>query len=322
MTLRWPFRTTAQILAVISAMIAGLCLSATRVCAEQKYVGLTLCSPELQTSRPDIRVALDRGRNAYVVYREVPKARIVMIVLYADQNDKCGSIHDAREIRNSHDVFADDCTDVLHVEEIVVGLFDQKFDPNHPLRQLMRGPAVQSWKIDLKTFKFLWKSTTLVTCRARTGIDDDSSGDLATWARDRVVNASGVGREKIVIRMLNGKNRKPIHDEIPNVWLCSSGPINGLRGSTLGFQADSKGEIQIDVTDIRPRDLRIAPDYYVDCRFSGDQFGGDTIKYALEEIIAEGIVSQNMCGAPHVQPTPGVLILYVRPRTWREKRDL
>lgn len=318
--IRWRVQRMLKIFALIAATIVCLSFCATRVCAEEKYVGLTLCSPELQSSRPDLKVGLDLMRHAYVVYRELPRARVVMIVVYADQNDQCGSVRDAREFRNSRDVFAGNCTDILHVEKVVVGLFDQKFDPEHPIRQLMRGPAVQSWEIDLKNFRFLWKSASWIICQIDTG--SDNGDDLASLAHQRQRAAAGVGRQKIIVRMLNGKNGKPVRNENPNLWIGSLGNLAGLRGSHLGFTTDSKGEFVLDVTDAQPRELRISPDYFVDCRYAGDQTGGDKIRYSLEEIIRKGVVGDNRCGTPHVQPAPGILVLYARPRTWREKRDL
>jgi hypothetical protein len=43
------------------------------------------------------------------------------------------------------------------------------------------------------------------------------------------------------------------------------------------------------------------------------------VKYSLEEIITTGVVSENLCGKHRIDPVPGVLVLYVRARTFMEK---
>jgi len=116
----------------------------------------------------------------------------------------------------------------------------------------------------------------------------------------------------IVIRFLNGKNGKPIRDKQVTIGLGKSGAI--------ARDADSKGEIPLDIPGVEPRELRVRPDDYFDCRFKHDQMGpgGLELKYSLDEIVSKGIVGDNFCGKAHVSPTPGVLTLYLRPRTFME----
>ena len=113
----------------------------------------------------------------------------------------------------------------------------------------------------------------------------------------------------IVIRFLNGKSGKPVRDKQVTVGLGKSGAV--FR------DADSKGEIVLDVPNVEPRELRVRPDDYFDCRFKRDQMGpgGLDLKYSLDEIISKGVVGDNFCGKAHVLPTPGVLTLYLRSRT-------
>jgi hypothetical protein len=120
----------------------------------------------------------------------------------------------------------------------------------------------------------------------------------------------------VAIRFLNGKNGKPISDKQVTVQFG--------KGASLYRDADSKGEIVLDIPDGGPRELRVRPDDYFDCRFTHDQTGpaGLQLKYSLDEIISKGIVGENLCGNAHVLPTPGVLTLYLRPRTFIEKWKL
>jgi hypothetical protein len=115
----------------------------------------------------------------------------------------------------------------------------------------------------------------------------------------------------IKVRLLNGKNGKPIKDDNPNIW---TGDVTGINRYT-----DSHGEVVVSVTDIPSQQLRVLPDWYADCRFDGDSDDGMHVKYSLQEIITTGVVSENLCGKRRIDPVPGVLVLYVRPRTFMEK---
>jgi hypothetical protein len=113
----------------------------------------------------------------------------------------------------------------------------------------------------------------------------------------------------IVIQFLNGKNGKPISDKQVTIELG--------KGGAFFRDADSKGKIVLDIGNGETRELRVRPDYYFDCRFKHDQMGlgGLESEYSLDEIISKGVVGNNFCGKPHVLATPGVLTLYLRPRT-------
>jgi hypothetical protein len=184
-------------IALIVVIAAVFSVFPMRLSAQQKYIGLTLCSGELQSYRSRFGVRLDRSQRARVEYRELPTTRLVMIVVFADNDfkDQCGSIRDAREFRRSKAGFDPECIEAAHPGNVVVGFFDQKFDPDQPgPPALMRGPAVQSWRIDLKNLKFLPTSGQM-TCvvpdgHANNGNDDGS--DLATWANQRVTKKNGL----------------------------------------------------------------------------------------------------------------------------------
>ncbi len=174
---------------LIVVIAASLSLFPMRLSAQQKYIGLTLCSGELQSYHTRFGVRLDGTQHAYVEYREMPTARLVMIVVFANERDKddCGSVRDAREFKYSQDVFDEECIEALHPENVVVGFFDQKFEPNDTKNvALMRGPAVKSWRIDLKNLKFL-PTSGKVTCVLENRLGDDDGSDLAIWAHQRAV---------------------------------------------------------------------------------------------------------------------------------------
>jgi hypothetical protein len=120
---------------------------------------------------------------------------------------------------------------------------------------------------------------------------------------------------KIVIRILNGKTGKPArHHDSNNIWLGD--------GDNLLLQSNSKAEITIDISDARPSEIRFAPNTYFDCRFQRDVSSGQHVKYSLEEIISKGIVGENLCGKTRTSPIPGVLVVYVRQKTFLELMKL
>ncbi len=112
----------------------------------------------------------------------------------------------------------------------------------------------------------------------------------------------------ITIRVLNGKTGKPVKDEKPNVSLGD--PADPTNPAT-----DSNGEIHLHISSQHPKTLGFLPNYYVDCRYKREEF-------SIDEIIAKGIVTGNLCGKAHIEPTPGVLVVYVRKMSFREKWDL
>jgi hypothetical protein len=118
----------------------------------------------------------------------------------------------------------------------------------------------------------------------------------------------------ITIRLLNGKNGKPITDRDFNIWLGNS---NNLLRDT-----DLRGEIKMDVTDVNPRKIRVLPDFRFDCRSKQDFGEGRLIEYSLEEILTKGVVGNNLCGKATSLPQPSVLIIFARPRTFIEKWKL
>jgi hypothetical protein len=119
---------------------------------------------------------------------------------------------------------------------------------------------------------------------------------------------------KIVLRILNGKTGKPIwrHD-YPNIW---------LGNAAVKQRTDSRGEIIIDVSNAQPPEIRFLPNTYFDCRSKRDNTSFSKVKYPLHEIISKGVVGENLCGTDHVSPTPGVIVMYVPPRTFIELWNL
>lgn len=122
---------------------------------------------------------------------------------------------------------------------------------------------------------------------------------------------------KIQIRLLNGKNGKPIKDDTPNIWFDDAN--SSLTKGPLNPHTDANGEISLAINDRNVKYVRVLPNQYADCRFKDDSIAGRLSSYSLTEIITKGIVSNNVCGKQQAEPRPGVLIIYVRPMTFMER---
>ncbi|MGC2526241.1 MAG: hypothetical protein WA639_00735 [Candidatus Acidiferrum sp.] len=122
---------------------------------------------------------------------------------------------------------------------------------------------------------------------------------------------------KIVVRILNGKTGWPIWAELPNIWIgAAHSPIDPPP------RTNWRGEITVEVPASGPREIRFLPNWYIDCRPSSDHMAGRKMEYSVDDILERGIVTENVCGKTRAKPVPGVLTLYVRPRTWEEIMEL
>jgi hypothetical protein len=118
-------------------------------------------------------------------------------------------------------------------------------------------------------------------------------------------------KSKVVIRFVDGRNGHPIRDKSVNVWLGT--------GQLSLHDADARGEISLDAAGVEPRILRVNSNMRLDCRFPVGFAPGDRITYSLDDILSKGIVGENQCGKATEPSTPGVLVLFLRPRTLLER---
>ena len=149
----------------------------------------------------------------------------------------------------------------------------------------------------------------------------DMKGASLTHEEPNGVSSVKAGEQqatKIVVRFIDGTNGKPISDKAVNIWLGSE--------RVFWRDTDSKGQITLDIGRrpqvVQPPNLAVAPDLVFDCRSTRDDVSGETLKYSLNEIGSKGVVGDNLCGTVTAPPTPNALILFMRPRTSKEKRDL
>jgi hypothetical protein len=122
-------------------------------------------------------------------------------------------------------------------------------------------------------------------------------------------------RQKITVHIVDGVTGLPEWFEFPNIWIGSSTGSGNPR-------LNARGEIQLDVTESSPRVIRFLPNWYTDCRYHGDIDDGMKVQYSVDDILETGVVGKNLCGWFHAKPKPGVIVFYVRHRTFLEMMAL
>lgn len=135
------------------------------------------------------------------------------------------------------------------------------------------------------------------------------------------------GRERIEVRIRNGRTGRPIWYASPYVFLGTP-DVKSFRESyrRTRFWSDAR----VDVTGVEPRQVRVWVDYIDrDCRYSATDlstrtfdFAGRTLSqlpsYDIDEVLRTGIVAPNLCGTKTEKPVPGVLTIYVIPETFKQ----
>jgi hypothetical protein len=121
----------------------------------------------------------------------------------------------------------------------------------------------------------------------------------------------------ITIRLINGKNGKPITAENLNVFRNGSGFAENYR-------ADATGVIRLRVD--RADALEFSSNIQVTCHpYSGNEDWSQHLhrQFRVSEIMEHGISDQNLCSKKVVvEAKPGEFIFYERPRTLWEGLSL
>jgi hypothetical protein len=132
-----------------------------------------------------------------------------------------------------------------------------------------------------------------------------------SFAQTQKAADEAVHRQKLTVKVLDGVTGLPMWFEFPNVWIGSA--------DDAVSRLDIKGEAQFEVSNAKPRVIRVSSNWYADCRYPGDaRDAGSKVEYSIDEILERGVVAENVCGSRHAKPTPGAIILYMRQRTFKE----
>lgn len=158
-----------------------------------------------------------------------------------------------------------------------------------------------------------------------------------------LVASSGliVRAQEIRIRVLDGRNGKPIAGECLNIWTGTE------RGDYILAKTNREGVVALHMlgADVLAADscragwftrapadpeagaLMISGDYYVACQEYAKIKAGQPIvnpsarlpAYPIKQVLASGLASANTCGKFRAEAGPGELIFFVRPRTFLER---
>jgi hypothetical protein len=115
--------------------------------------------------------------------------------------------------------------------------------------------------------------------------------------------------QTVAVRLLNGKNGKPL--EHYRVYVILGDP---RAQHSLDLKTDREGEVQFDPGEAKT--FQVRPIGTVAC---GEQrIGAPDRDYSVDEVLKEGVVTKNDCGSFYPEPTRGRLIFLARPATWLE----
>jgi hypothetical protein len=153
--------------------------------------------------------------------------------------------------------------------------------------------------------------------------------------------APRAGAQEFRIKVLNGRNGKPITKECLNIW------VGTLAGPHLVAATNRDGVVVLRVSDDKlvaeagcqgwpvqaawptgSEGILVTGDYYVACQeyakvvpnAAKPKFMGKIPPlYPVKEILEPGISASNTCGKFRAKPKPGELIFFVRPPGFWEK---
>jgi hypothetical protein len=126
-----------------------------------------------------------------------------------------------------------------------------------------------------------------------------------------IAQASPAVRQKITIKLLNGKTGRA-------VWWRGLASVRVGGRESVDRRTNLLGEAGVDVTNASPAQVEVIPAFVShDCRFS-EKSQTRPLSYSVDEVRSKGIVSDNYCGTAKRDPKPGVLMIYVIPMTNRE----
>ncbi len=142
-----------------------------------------------------------------------------------------------------------------------------------------------------------------------------------------------VSAQTVVIKLVNGRNGRPMSDSYVNVW------IGNKEKAALPIPTDKRGIAQLRLTDNDADVDKPCPNCgysktpvvkydatvrvqagYVLCESRKSDYSWLSIMaFPTQKVLEQGIVTANTCGNATAPPRPGEVIIFVRPLTWWEK---
>ena len=136
-----------------------------------------------------------------------------------------------------------------------------------------------------------------------------SKAKIAFFSVSLLLAVSTLQAATIRIRVLDGRNGKPIADEVLQIF------INDQNGaSQLGTGKDGAATLEVPTC----ASLRIQSNHYMDCRLH--KKGAPRPIYSVDEIISLGIAAGNICQRRlDFKASRGEFLFFIRPYRWWEK---
>lgn len=154
-------------------------------------------------------------------------------------------------------------------------------------------------------------------------------------------SGSTLGAQTIKIRLVNGRNGRPMADKC--IYVGAGDRSNPKSGSLLQTQTDSGGIVSLRLigedANTHSHDERLAcglwgvvnpvvkygdtidirPGYVLCQPHTPDYSWLAMVNFSTKKVLESGIVTANACGKAKASPEPGEIILFVRPLSWWER---
>jgi hypothetical protein len=141
----------------------------------ERFVGKSPCVPELQSEQPDFSLRLDKTQKTTMLYRDLSKAKILMIIQSTGDIEHCGVIRDLIQITNIAKDFEFRCFDPQAPTDVIIGTAVRK-------GSIKMVTAIDAWRIDLKRQKFV-ETHHQVVCSADGWAGEDDGSDMVKEAK-------------------------------------------------------------------------------------------------------------------------------------------
>lgn len=140
-----------------------------------RFVGKSPCAADLQSEQPDFSLRLDKTENTTLLYRDLSKSKILMIVQATGDPEHCGIIRDIVVLHKIQKDFEFRCFDSQRPTDVIVGTAIRSGSTK------LVSP-IDAWRVDLKERKFV-EIHHKVVCSAEGWSGGDDGGDLAGEAK-------------------------------------------------------------------------------------------------------------------------------------------
>jgi len=142
---------------------------------KQRFVGKSPCAPDIQSERSGFSFRLDKTQDLTLLYRDLSKVKIVMIIQPDGSSDHCGVIRDVVQVTRIAKDFEFRCFDPQAPTDVILGTSLRK-GSTKPVT------AIDAWRIDLNEQKFT-ETRDKVTCTDEGWAGEDDGSDLVDEAK-------------------------------------------------------------------------------------------------------------------------------------------